>query len=67
MRKTAAKVISTLGLLAIPALNAAPVSSVCASAVPCKAPEPSAVPELCLSLAAIGIGYWLWRRSRKPV
>jgi len=69
MRKAAATLITTFGLLLAPALigQVKPTPRPCAAAIPCGVPEPSAVPELALCLAGIGIGYWLWRQNRKPV
>jgi hypothetical protein len=65
MLKTATALITTLGLLLTPALTAGP--GPCAVGPGCSAPEPSAVPELGLCLVAIAVGYWLWRRNKKPI
>lgn len=75
MLKTAKTLVAAFGLFLAPTLIAGgisappppPKSSTCTAAVPCKTPEPGAVPELVLSLAGIGAGYTLLCRKRKPV
>jgi hypothetical protein len=70
MLKNATTLLAAFGLFLAPTLIAQTTASpaACPTTVSClKAPEPSAVPELIVYIAAIGGGYWLLRRKRKPV
>jgi hypothetical protein len=63
--KTAATMIASLSLFLAPVTaGATPCPSTRAN---CAVPEPSAIPEMGLLLAAIAVGFWLFSRTRKPV
>jgi len=55
--------VIALGLMLALGLFATPPCAVGCAAVP----EPSAIPELVLSLAVTGISVFFWRRRRKSV
>jgi hypothetical protein len=62
MLKTTATLLGASGLFLVSTLIAAPEPTPVPIA---RVPEPGAVPELVLCLAAVGAGYWLLRRKWK--
>ena len=69
MRNTVTRMLLVFGLLLAPSMATAgsTTPTPCSTAVGCKVPEPSAVPEFGLCLAGIVVGCWLLSLNRKPI